>query len=74
MFLLRKEEAALVGRSTLQPRAVTMIVQSLLIKFCFGNLVFRPIIIMRMTMIVIGKVFLSGGEMGRNGTFGIIIG
>ena len=47
--------AALVRRSTLHPRAVTMIVQNLLIKFCFGNLVLRPIIIMRMMMIVIGK-------------------
>ena len=47
--------AALVGRSTLQPLTVTMIVQNLLIKFCFGNLVLRLIIIMRMMMIVIGK-------------------
>ena len=47
--------AALVGRSTLHPRAVTLIVQNLLIKFCFGNLVLRLIIIMRMMMIVIGK-------------------
>ena len=53
--MLRKEVAALVGRSTLHPRAVTLIVQNLLIKFCFGNLVLRLIIIMRMMMIVIGK-------------------
>ena len=39
----------------MQPLTVTMIVQNLLIKFCFGNLVLRLIIIMRMMMIVIGK-------------------
>ena len=61
--MLRKEVAALVGRSTLQPRAVTMIVQNLLIKFCLGNL--ETDNHYEDADNCYWKVFLSGSEMGK---------
>ena len=52
-----------MGRSTLQPRAVTMIVQNLLIKFCLGNL--ETDNHYEDADNCYWKVFLSGSEMGK---------